>query len=144
MTGDIQTDRCQLKLHPPVRFQPRQPRWLQFADEEGGLQTLALEAMDETHPAGRTVQGSVDRVPLAGGVIGPRSRKVPVNTLSYKFWVPALTCVIARPTGPWGDVLGVVRARPHACVRACACPSKLGFTPGPSHPQAAHQSRATY
>lgn len=78
------TDRCQSKLHPPVRLQPRQPRRLQFVDEEGGLQTLALD-LDETHPAGRTPRGSDDRVSsLAGGVIGPRSGEDPANALSYK------------------------------------------------------------
>lgn len=78
------TDRFQSKLHPPVRLQPRQPRRLQFVDEEGGLQTLALD-LDETHPAGRTPRGSGDRdLPLARGVIGPRSGEVPANALSYK------------------------------------------------------------
>lgn len=47
----------------------------------GGLQTLALEA-DETHPAGRTLRGSDARVPLAGRVIGPRSREIPLVTHS--------------------------------------------------------------
>lgn len=57
------TDRCQSKLHPPVRLQPRQPRSLQFVnDGEGGLQALALK-VDETHPAGQTSGGLFTELP---------------------------------------------------------------------------------
>lgn len=57
------TGRCQSKLHPPVRLQPRQPRRLQFVDEEGVLQALALVVMKPTQQD-EPSRGSGDRVPL--------------------------------------------------------------------------------
>lgn len=47
-----------------MRLQPRQPRRLQFVDEEGGLQALALAVMKPTQQQDEPFRGSGDRVPL--------------------------------------------------------------------------------